>query len=146
MDSYAKRRNMKHLYLDIDGTIITKKEEREAKHLVEFLAYAVDNLDCNWLTSHCQGDVSGPLDRVRPLVSDEAFELLRHFKPTRYHLWKTEAIDLKADFIWLDDYVFDGEKRILEENNVLNSLFLINLESNPNQFLDILETLKKSIL
>ena len=47
------------LYLDIDGTLITKQGCKEADHLFEFLSFAIDKCDCYWLTSHCKGDVSG---------------------------------------------------------------------------------------
>lgn len=130
---------MKNLYLDIDGTIMTKQGCIEANHLFDFLSYAVRNYDCYWLTSHCKGDASTALHYIENKVSKESFELLKRFKPTSFDLWKTEGIDWSKDFIWLDDYAFDSEKAILEKNNVLDKLILIDLKSNPNQLLDIIE-------
>lgn len=128
---------MKNLYLDIDGTIITIHDDKEAKHLNEFLSYAVKNYNCYWLTSHCKGDVRPALYYVKSRVSQESFALLEKFKPTNWDLWKTEAIDFDSDFIWLDDYVFDTEKEILMEEGVLEKLILVDLDENPNQLLEI---------
>ncbi len=127
-----------NLYLDIDGTIITKQGCIEANHLFDFLSYAIENYDCYWLTSHCKGDVAGALEHLKGKVSDKSFELLKKIKPTNFNLWKTEAIDFSKDFLWLDDYAFDGEKAMLEKNNVLQKLILIDLKSNPDQLLDII--------
>ena len=132
---------MKKLYLDIDGTIITKKGCIEANHLFEFLSFALENFDCYWLTSHCKGDALTALEHVIDKVSEKSFELLKKFKPTTFELWKTEAIDFNDDFVWLDDYAFDGEITILEKNGALQNLILMDLKSNPDQLLDLITSL-----
>lgn len=46
---------------------------------------------------------------------------------------KTEAIDFSSDFLWLDDYAFDGEQAMLKEYGALDKLVLIDLAANPDQ-------------
>lgn len=41
-------------------------------------------------------------------------------KPTRWKTFKTEAIDFKSDFYWIEDQLMAHEKEILEKNNVLD--------------------------
>ena len=127
-----------NLYLDIDGTIITKQGGREAEHLFEFLKFALENFDCFWLTSHCKGDANTALEYIEDKVSKESFELLKKIKPTTFGLWKTEAIDFGKDFIWLDDYAFDGERAMLEKNGALDKLILIDLKNKPDQLMDLI--------
>ena len=128
-----------NLYLDIDGTIITKQGGKEAEHLLEFLNFAIENFDCYWLTSHCKGNANTALEYIEDKVSKESFDLLKKFKPTTFGLWKTEAIDFVEDFIWLDDYAFDGERAMLEKNGALDKLILIDLKNKPEQLLDLIK-------
>ncbi len=128
-----------NLYLDIDGTLITKQGGLEANHLYDFLKFATENHDCYWLTSHCKGDASTALEHLRGKVSEKSFELLKKIKPTNFGLWKTEGIDFSKDFLWLDDYAFDGEREELKRNNALHRLVEINLKEKPNQLLDFIK-------
>lgn len=125
-----------NLYLDIDGTIITE-QGIEANYLYDFLCFAIVNYDCYWLTTHCKGDASNALEYVKDIVSPQSFELLKKFKATNWNLWKTEGIDYDHNFVWLDDYVFDSEIEVLKEKDVLENLIKIDLKSNPDQLLDI---------
>ncbi len=131
-----------NLYLDIDGTIMTKQGCKEANHLFEFLSYVVKNYDCFWLTSHCKGDSSTALEYIQDKVSRESFEILRKFKATTFELWKTEGIDFNQEFIWLDDYAFDGEKAMLEKNGALQNLIQVDLRNNPDQLIEIINILQ----
>jgi hypothetical protein len=131
-----------NLYLDIDGTLITKQGGIEANHLYEFLLFATENHDCYWLTSHCKGDASTALEHLKGKVSEESFELLKKVKPTTFELWKTEGIDFGKDFLWFDDYAFDGEREELKRNNSTHKLVEINLRENPDQLLDMIQSMK----
>lgn len=134
-------RKMNNLYLDIDGTIITKQGGIEANHLFDFLNFATKKYDCYWLTTHCKGDDSTALEHVKDKVSEKSFELLKRLKPTNFKLWKTEGIDFTKDFIWLDDYAFDGEKAELEKNGALKNLVLVDLKADPDQLSKLIKTL-----
>ena len=129
-----------NLYLDIDGVLITKQGSQEANHLFEFLRFAVDKYDCYWLTSHCKGNASTALEYIEDKISKKSFKLLKNLRPTTFELWKTEGINFGENFIWLDDYVFDGEKEMLEKNGALQKLILIDLKTNPNQLSDLIKT------
>lgn len=52
-------------------------------------------------------------------------------------MWKSEGIDFIQGFLWLDDYVFDGEKEVFKKNGVLQNIILIDLKNKPNQLLEI---------
>jgi len=127
-----------NLYLDIDGTLITKHGCIEANHLYDFLSLVTEKYDCYWLTSHCKGDASTALEHLKDKVSEESFELLKKIKPTTFGLWKTEGIDFSKDFMWLDDYAFDGEREMLKKNGASRNLIEINLRDNPDQLLNLI--------
>jgi len=75
-------------------------------------------------------------------ISEETYPYLEKIKPTKWDLWKTEGIDFSKDFLWLDDYAFDGEKKILKEHQVLEKLVIVDLKSNPDQLLDFMKNKK----
>ncbi len=127
---------MKNLYLDIDGVLLTKQGV-SAPHIVEFLKFATDNFDCYWLTTHCDGDPTPAFLYLVGRLPSEAIPYLEKIKPTKWKLWKPEAIDFTKDFYWLDDYAFDGDRKILAEHQALEKLITVDLKANPNQLLDI---------
>ncbi|MDO9231440.1 MAG: hypothetical protein Q7U36_03130 [bacterium] len=127
-----------NLYLDIDGVILTK-EGQEAKHLFEFLDFATEKFDCYWLTTHCKGDGETALEYLEKKISTKSFDLLKKIEPTNWDLWKTEVINFDEDFLWLDDYIFDGEMEILKKNNASQKLIKIDLKNNPDQLLEIIK-------
>ncbi|MFZ1720563.1 MAG: hypothetical protein WAU28_04435 [Candidatus Moraniibacteriota bacterium] len=133
---------MKNLYLDIDGTLITKSGE-PANGLTDFLTFATSNFDCYWLTTHCDGDATTAFLYLVGKLPPEAVPFLEKIKPTKWKLWKPEGIDFSSDFFWLDDYAFDGDKKILEEHQALEKLITIDLQSNPNQLLDLVGSWEK---
>jgi hypothetical protein len=47
-----------NLYLDIEGVLLDRGES--ANGLKEFIGFAVENFDCYWLSTHCDGEV-GPV-------------------------------------------------------------------------------------
>jgi len=133
---------MKYLYLDIDGVILTKKGNQSANHLLDFLKFVTSNYNCYWLTTHCHGDVKMTVEYLKLRISEETYPYLEKIKPTKWDLWKTEGIDFSKDFLWLDDYAFDGEKKILKEHQVLEKLVIVDLKSNPDQLLDFMKNKK----
>lgn len=133
---------MKNLYLDIDGVLLTK-QGAVALHLVDFLDFATRNFNCYWLTTHCKGDAATAVFHLSDRVPSEALPFLEKIKPTYWELWKTEGIDFSQDFFWLDDYAFDGEKNALRDRQTLDKLITVDLRSNPDQLLDIINTWRK---
>lgn len=126
----------KTLYIDIDGVILTRGGI-PAAHLDEFLKYALKNYSVMWLTSRCRGDSKYTVGYLGKFVQPETLSLLKKIQPTDFKIDKTEAIDFNKNFLWLDDDLFDSEKKILDKHNKLSSWIEVNLLSNPNQLLDL---------
>jgi hypothetical protein len=135
---------MKNLYLDIDGVLLTKQGV-PALHLPDFLKFATEHFDCYWLTTHCDGDTDKPFLYLVGKVPSEALPYIEKIKPTKWKTWKPEAIDYSQDFIWLDDYALEGDKRLLEEHNALKGLQIVDLASNPAQLLDLVNNWKRGL-
>jgi len=135
---------MKNLYLDLDGVILTKNGE-EAKYLKEFLEAVTNEFNCYWLTTHCKGNSLPILDYLKDKISKESLEYLKTLKPTNWQTLKTEGIDFNEDFMWMDDYIMEAEKKVLKENNSLDKFIKINLKNNPNQLKEEYEKLLKYI-
>ena len=123
---------MKNLYLDIDGVIL-KKNGTPAENLTTFLEYATKNYECYWLTTHCDGDASVPIQHIGHLFDDETVELMKKIKPTSWQTAKTRAIDFNKPFLWFDDDLFYEEKESLLEKGVLDNWIEVDLAKNPDQ-------------
>ena len=121
-----------NLYLDIDGTLITKQGE-PAPYLKEFLAVATVKHSCYWLTTHCRAGANRAEEHLRRSLPAEYWTYLDYFMPTDWNTLKTEAIDFTQDFLWFDDYVFGAEKEVLRKHNRLDRHVLIDLKTNPDQ-------------
>lgn len=129
---------MKKLYLDIDGVLLTK-DGSPAAHIVEFLEFATSNFECYWLTTHCDGDATTVFLYLVGKLPGEAIPFLEKIRPTKWKLWKSEAIDFSGNFIWLDDCAFEGDKKILTDHQALEKLITVDLISHPDQLLDIID-------
>ena len=132
---------LRNIYLDIDGVLL-QKDGQPAVGLDEFLEFVTSKFDCYWLTTHCKGDNAGALHYLRDRVSKEAFYHIGFIKPTIWQTYKTEAINFNEKFLWLDDYIFEAERQELAERNLMDSLQVMDLKSNPNQLLAVLEKLR----
>jgi len=139
---------MKRLYLDIDGVLLGKTNDRVtlAKGAEEFVDYALEHYECFWLTSHCRGDVATALSYLAPYCSDGLIEKLKRIQPTQFSTWKTEAIDFSCDFIWIDDYLFNAEINVLKENRKLSSWIKVNTYTDDNALHDCFELLQQGIV
>ena len=132
---------MKKLYLDVDGVFLTKKNTQAAENVDKLLNYILPRFDCYWLTTHCHGgDSSVLLDMLSTYFPQETLCKLRKIKPSTWDTLKTEAIDFESDFYWIDDYVFQAEKRVLKQHNCLDRLVLVDL-SREKELINIVSTL-----
>ncbi len=68
-------------------------------------------------------------------------ESCRKIKPIIWSFKKTDAIDIKADFLWFDDAPFDFEKDFLSKQGKLDSLVVVDLISNPSYLKDLIKLL-----
>ena len=60
---------------------------------------------------------------------EDVIEKLKKVKPTKWDTLKTEGIELRSDFYWLDDYAFESEKQVLKKNCRLENLILVDLNN-----------------
>lgn len=125
-----------NLYLGIDGVIITKGVQ-PALYLDTFLKYALSNFSVSWLSTRCKGNSEETTKYLSQFLLPNTIDLARHIKPTHFHLDKTEAIDFKNDFFWLDSQLFDSEMRTLKENFRYSSWIELDLIKNPKQLLKL---------
>jgi len=132
---------MTKLYLDIDGTLVGRGGV-PAQGLTAFLRFATERFDCYWLTTHCQeGDAKLAFLYLVGRIPGEALPYIEQIKPTTWKEWKTEAIDFSESFFWLDDNLFEMERRVLAEHNALGNFIRIDLVSNPHQLSEAIEKL-----
>lgn len=116
------------LYLDIDGVLLTTKHTHAAPGVDEFVDFITQHFTCYWLTTHCKGDSAPALRYLASFLQPATLEKLRAaVRPTTWDTLKTEAIDVTADFYWLDDSPFQAEIAYLEARGVDDRLFVVNL-------------------
>ena len=124
---------MTKLYLDIDGVLLTDRHTQAAPGVAAFVEFVTQHFACYWLTTHCKGDSAPALRYLAQFLSPATLELLRQtVQPTNWDVLKTEAIDVKADFYWLDDSPFQSEIAYLRTHGMVDRLMVINL-SNPDE-------------
>lgn len=130
---------MKKLYIDIDGVLVSGG--KATLWVTEFLRFATEHFDCYWLSTHCQGDTRPVFLYLVSRLPSEALPSIEKIKPTEWQHWKTEAIDFSSPFVWLDDNLFEMERRTLIEHSALDNFIHINLTAQPNQLADVIQKL-----
>lgn len=122
-----------HIYLDIDGVLLAN-DLTPANHAPAFLAKVLEEYPYTtyWLTTHCNGDASVPIQHIGHLFDDETVELMKKIKPTSWQTAKTRAIDFKKPFLWFDDDLFFEEKETLLKNGVLDNWIEVDLAKDPD--------------
>ncbi len=128
-----------NIYLDIDGVLLAN-DLNPANHAPEFLKFVLNKFPDStyWLTTHCQGDASVPIQHIGHLLDNETVELMRKIKPTSWDLAKTRAIDFTKPFLWFDDDLFFEEREDLINHGVLDNWIKVDLRTNPNQLNDFI--------
>lgn len=95
---------MTKLYLDIDGVLLTAKHTQAAPGVEDFIDFVTTHFECYWLTTHCKGDSKSALKYLSQFLLPATISKLQNaVRPTNWDTLKTEAIDVTADFYWLDD-------------------------------------------
>lgn len=131
---------MMRLYLDIDGTLIRRGVPAEG--VSEFLAFATERFDCYWLSTHCRGDAKAVFLYLVGKLPEEAMSYIGKIKATSWDAIKTEAIDFSGPFFWLDDNLFDAERRALEEHGALDRHIRVDLVADPRRLLHLVDELR----
>ncbi len=126
--------NAPSIYLDIDGVLLAN-DLTPAKYSKEFLTTVLERYPYTtyWLTTHCDGDASVPIQHIGHLFDNETVELMKKIKPTSWQTAKTRAIDFNKPFLWFDDDLFYEEKESLLEKGVLDNWIEVDLAKNPDQ-------------
>ena len=127
------------IYLDIDGVLLAN-DLTPAKFAPEFIKLVLTKFPDTtyWLTTHCQGDATVPVQHIGHLFDAETVALLRQIKPTSWELAKTRAIDFGQPFLWFDDDLFYEEKQDLMKHGLMDSWVEVNLSRNENQLNDFI--------
>jgi len=129
------------LFIDIDGVLLGKKTPDDHKICLaggarDFLVYALWHFDCYWLTSHAnRGDAGPALAALRPFSDKTFMEMAKIVKPVTWKTLKTEAIDLKSDFYWLDDQLLQMEREILEKAGRLDRWIRVDTRANHSDLI-----------
>ncbi len=123
-----------NIYLDIDGVLLAN-EINPANYASEFLKYVLTNYPDTtyWLTTHCQGDASVPIQHIGHLFPSDVTELMKKIKPTTWDRAKTSAIDFNQPFLWFDDDLFYEEKQELLKYDALDNWIGVDLSTDPDQ-------------
>jgi len=134
------------IYLDVDGVLLAN-DLNPANYANEFLKYVLYKYPDTtyWLTTHCQGDASVPIQHIGHLFKPGVVELMKLIKPTSWDLAKTRAIDFTKDFLWFDDDLFYEEKKDLIKNDVMDNWIEVDLMKDPNQLQKFLDSFPLSI-
>jgi hypothetical protein len=131
------------LYLDIDGVLLTAKHTRAADGVEEFVDFVTTHFECYWLTTHCKGESRTALKYLAQFMQPETIKKLEDaVRPTNWDALKTEAIDFKSDFCWLDDNPFQSELARLQAEGVSNRLVLVDL-NHVNELFAVQTKLKR---
>jgi hypothetical protein len=131
---------MTTLYLDIDGVLLTARHTQAALGVDAFVAFVTQHFACRWLTTHCKGDSAPALRYLARFLEPATLEMLRQVQPTTWDTLKTEAIDVTANFYWLDDSPFQSEIAYLQARGVADRLVVVNL-NRPDELETILNNL-----
>lgn len=140
-----------NIYLDIDGVILAN-DLTPANYAKEFLTTVLEKYPYTtyWLTTHCDGDASVPIQHIGHLFDDETVDLMKKIKPTSWQTSKTRAIDFDKPFLWFDDDLFYEEKETLLEKGVLDNWIEVDLAKDPDQLAQFVDSfplpLEKSII
>lgn len=139
------------LYIDIDGVLLGKKAPDDydiclAAGVRDFLAYALWHFDCYWLTSRANhGDTRPALGALKPYADKVTMEMAKTVKPTNWTTLKTEVIDLKGNFYWIDDQPLQTEQEILKNAGCFDRWIRVDTRANFSDLIRVKQHLARLI-
>ncbi len=136
------------LYLDIDGTLINTNERYDCNYPIarccfDFLQFATTNFNCKWLSFHTRG---GRGCRVYDVfeealggkkLSSEWKMILDRIEPAFWIRKKTDGVNFKQDFIIIDDDCDPVDMNVLLQNNSLDCLIPVYINTMPFDLLRV---------
>ncbi len=134
-----------NLYLDIDGVLLAN-EANLSEGASDFIKFVADNFTVYWLTTHCMdGSPEHAIEYLLRAATEDLRPWLKKFKPVKWSLNKTEAIDFSQPFLWYDDDCFSGERIDLNRHKAFNSWIEVNLTKYQDQMVHELKMLKSIV-
>lgn len=122
---------MIRLFIDIDGVLLFSRPGngpmglQMKEHVDEFIIWATKNYDCYWLTGWA------PYGFMRMIDT----HMLAHLPPQAktikagiFNKFKTEALDPKGGWIWIDDNLLPHDKEFLETNGLVRNYVPVDSE------------------
>ncbi len=131
------------VYLDIDGVLLTK-DKKVPDYGDELIDFLTDRFDCYWLTTHSRTESNVAVEYLKMFYKSSTLEKLKKIKSSDWKDLKTEGIDYKSDFIWLEDYPFNSEKEELRKRGKLDSLIIVDL-TRQNELKNIENKIKNKL-
>lgn len=130
-----------NVYLDIDGVLLAN-DLNPANYANEFLRHVLKEYPDTtfWLTTHCNGDATIPIQHIGHLFEPEVVELMKMIQPTSWETAKTRAINFTQPFLWFDDDLFYEEREVLIKHKCLDNWIEVNLTKNPDQLADFIRS------
>ena len=131
-----------NVYVDIDGVVLggSGADTCLAPYAQEFLEYVSEHFNGYWLTTHCRGDLSGVLRRLRPFADDAVLAVADRLQPTYFHTLKMEA--LEGEFVWVDDAPLRVEIDWLGQRGMLDRWIQVDTRRRPDDLLHAIRRLE----
>lgn len=121
-----------NIYLDIDGVLLVN-DNTPSNYSHEFLEYVTSHFPTFWLTTHCRGDATVTIERMRPFFPEKTINLMERIQPTNWDIAKTDAIDFSKPWLWFDDDLYEDEREVLIKHGALDNWIEVDLMKNVNQ-------------
>ena len=121
-----------NLYLDIDGVLLTTKIPVAVDGSESFIQFITAHFNCFWLTTHCKGDSTTVISYLSNYYRPEILTELKKIHSTNWSTLKTEGINLRSDFFWIEDFPLNAERKILQNYRKEDGLIVSDL-SSPNE-------------
>lgn len=125
-----------NIYLDIDGVLIHGRRNKAALGANYFLRVLnklmMRGINVYWLTTHCDGDVSGAVKYLDSYLSSSVSRaIITRIKPTSWTV-KTQGINFSKPFLWFDDKPLGwADDAAMKEHGVTDSLVIVDLNKHP---------------
>jgi hypothetical protein len=133
------------LFLDVDGVLLRRRHPgifdsfEVAPGCLEFLGWATARFRCRWLSSRCRKgwpDGTRRAFRVaRAPLDDPRWCVLDLIELAAWRASKTEAIDPRSDFWWVDDDPSADDRDWLRVHGCEDRLIEVNSDRDADALL-----------
>jgi hypothetical protein len=133
------------LYIDVDGVLLRRRMAgifdafELAPGCLDFLEWATARFRCRWLSTRCR---RGWPDGIRRAfrsagasLDDPRWAVLDLIEPALWTLNKSEVLDARSDFWWLDDDPTAQDRDWLRMHNREDRLVEVSSDRDPDALL-----------